>query len=682
MNSTLKMVSRSFVVKVLLIALMLSGVSHAAALNDISLRLYDQRKVLAGHYSAFCNDNSGFLWVGTDAGLIRFDGNYGDLYRNNELDACSISDNKIVTLYSDSKGRVWIGTADGLNLYDEASDSFRLVKLPGLLFNGYIRDIAEFPDGRLLFLVAGIGLYTLDLRSIGNDESDIACAPLKYRYADDNVISRVIATDDKEIFFTTRTGDICRLNPDCSIDHLAKLDGNVSHIVCDHGGSLILSSQYEVFRLELASKKVTPLSLEGKSTIKVTDMYPADGVVYISTAGDGLWQAEQGSPSIKRADRFISSSLELPALKIGSLFIDHAGNLWLGCDHKGLAMAPSGNGSIVMKSLAGVLREEGGAELTCMCMAGDEAVVGLTTGKVLFINEDGRVRKVEVSHGGPVTSLCRYSDGKVLVGLAREGIWSVDVASLALSKVVSPSAPYPGVVATVSKNGDIIAAFGELGVLRYNPSNGDEKWFYPVAGSNLLSCLYYSGISTTSDGRIWIGGYSGIACYNPDTDNLIPIDQKPFFKGVVNDVCDFADGVMIATDRGLMQYKREKGVVKKYTVLDGLPDNDVRTLENDGKGGLWIGTMNGIAYLRGADTKISVYGGRSGLGGNSYIFSDKGTTPSNIIMGNFESLMKFDSDSAVQSSFGGNISVSGIYANGKRLTGKRGAESVSILKAL
>ncbi|MDE6548799.1 MAG: hypothetical protein K2L22_07365, partial [Muribaculaceae bacterium] len=191
MNSTLKMVSRSFVVKVLLVALMLSGVSHAAALNDVSLRLYDQRKVLAGHYSAFCNDNSGFLWVGTDAGLIRFDGNYGDLYRNNELDTYSISDNKIVTLYPDSKGRVWIGTADGLNLYDEASDSFRLVKLPGLLFNGYIRDIAEFPDGRLLFLVAGIGLYTLDLKSVDNNkESDIKCAPLKYRYDDDNVISR------------------------------------------------------------------------------------------------------------------------------------------------------------------------------------------------------------------------------------------------------------------------------------------------------------------------------------------------------------------------------------------------------------------------------------------------------------------------------------------------------------
>lgn len=676
-KATLKMVSQSVVVRVLLIASMLSVTSHAVAVNDIALRHYDQRKVLAGHYSAFCNDSSGFLWVGTDSGLIRFDGNYGDLYRNNELDTFSISNNKIVTLYSDSKGRVWIGTADGLNLYDEASDSFRIVKLPGMLFNGYIRDIAEFPDGRLIFLVAGIGLYTLDSKSIDNKETDIKCAPLKYRYDDDNVVSRVMLADNKDIFFTTRTGAVCRLNPDCSVDHLARLDGNVSHIACEGNSNLILSSQYEVFRLGIVSREVTPLKVVGKGTVKVTDMCSADGVTYISTAGDGLWKVDSDSNTVSRADSFISSSLELSALKIGSVFLDHAGNLWMGCDHKGLAMAPAHNGPMAMKSLAGVLHEEGGAELTCMCMVDDEIVVGLTTGKVLFVNKDGGVRKVVVSHGGPVTSLCKYSGGRVLVGVAREGVWSVDAGSLAVSKVVSPASPYPGVVVSVCKNGDIIAAFGELGVLRFNPTTRDEKWFYPVAGSNLLSCLYYSGISATSDGRIWIGGYSGIACYNPETDNLIPIDQKPFFKGVVNDVCDFRDGVMIATDRGLLQYTPGKGVEKKYTVLDGLPDNDVRTLESDGQGGVWIGTMNGIAHLHGSDAKISPYGGRSGMSSNSYIFSDKDAVSSNIIMGNFESLVKFAPDSVSNASFGADICISGLYVNGRRLTGKGVSGSAS-----
>ena len=674
------MMSQSFVVKVLLIAFMLSGASHAAALNDVSVRLYDQKKVMAGHYSAFCNDTSGFLWIGTDSGLIRFDGNYGVLYRNDELNPQSISDNKTVSLYADSHGRIWIGTVDGLNLYDEASDSFRVVKLPGMLFNGYIRDMAEFPDGRMLFLVAGIGLYTIDLKSIGTGKTDIECKRLKFRYDDESGISRIITSGRNEIIFTTRTGAVCRLNPDCSVDNLAKIGGNLSQIADDGNGNLILSSQYEVFRLDMDSKEVMPLKISGNKPIKVTDIHSADGVTYISTAADGLWEVGSGSTLISRAERFISPALELSTLKIGSVFMDRIGNLWLGCDHKGRVMAPAHKGLLERKSFASVLRDEGGAELTCMCVAGDAVVVGITTGKVLIVDRDGGIRKVAVSHGAPVTSICKYTDGQVLVGVAREGIWSVDLASLGLSKVVSPSSPYPGVVVSACKNGDIVAAFGELGVLRYNPATHDEKWFYPVAGSNLLSCMYYSGISSTSDGRIWIGGYSGIACYNPDVDNLIPIDQTPFFKGVVNDVCDYAGGVMVATDRGLLQYSKDKGVVRKLTVLDGLPDNDVRTLETDGKGGVWAGTMKGIAYLRDPKGRVSAYGGRSGMSGTSYIFSDKREASSKIIMGNFETLVKFDPDSVSQSTFGANVNITGIYVNGKRLTHESNSVSASMIE--
>lgn len=322
-----------------------------------------------------------------------------------------------------------------------------------------------------------------------------------------------------------------------------------------------------------------------------------------------------------------------------------------------------------MKSLAGILREEGGAELTSMCVIDDLIAVGLSNGKVVFVDNDGGVRKVAVGHGAPVTSLSKYSDESVLVGVAREGVWGVDSKSLALSKIISPASRYPGVVASSCENGNIVAAFGEIGVLRYNPSTHDEKWFYPTVGSNLLSCGYYSGISNTSDGRIWIGGYSGIACYDPKSDNLVPIDQSPFFKGVVNDVCDFAGGVMIATDRGLLHYSREKGVMKKFSVLDGLPDNDVRTLAADSRGGIWIGTMKGIAYLPFADSKVMSYGGKSGVARTSYVFSDRRESTPEVIMGNFESLVMFDPDSVSSSSFGSKISITGLYVNGERIIG-------------
>lgn len=214
----------------------------------------------------------------------------------------------------------------------------------------------------------------------------------------------------------------------------------------------------------------------------------------------------------------------------------------------------------------------------------------------------------------------------------------------------------------------MVAAFGELGVLRYNPSTKDEKWFYPIGGSNLLPSFYYAGISTSSDGKIWIGGYSGLACYDPQSDGLLPIDQESFVKGVVHDLCDYDDGVMIATDRGLIRYSLRKGVVRKYTMADGLPDNDVRTLQRDSKGGVWIGTMKGLAYLREADARIQTFGGNIGLDRTSYVFSDRVPRVDKLLIGNYESLALFNPDSVRQSTFGADVMITGMYLNGKRLT--------------
>ena len=666
--------------RILFLSICIFGAFDAVALHDVAVRLYDQRKMLAGNYTSFCNDRDGLLWIGTDAGLLRFDGNSADLYRNDERDSNSISANKIVSLYSDGKGRTWVGTVNGLNLYDEKSNSFRLAKLPGMLFNGYIRDIAEFPDGRLLFLVSGVGLFSINMNSIDEGASDVEVRRLKLSFDDGAGLSRLIKSGDKDIFFTTVDGSVCRLNPDCSVELLANIGANVSKICWQPDDALILSSQYEVFRLNLKSKSLTPLKIVGKEQIKVMEVCCSDDVTYVATAGDGLWEIRHGSTDIRRADRITSSYLDLPSLKIGSVFLDHLGNLWLGCNNRGLAMAPALKGPFFMRSLANILREEGGAELTSMCVIDDGVAVGLNNGKVVFVNNDGGVRKVLVAHGVPVTSLCKYSYGNVLVGLAREGIWSVNYKSLALSKVVSPASHYPGVVVSACGNGDIVAAFGELGILRYNPVLRDEKWFYPVTGSNLLSCGYYSGISRTSDGRIWIGGYSGIACYDPESDNLVPIDQTPFLKGVVNDVCDYPGGVMIGTDRGLLFYSREKGVMKKFTVFEGLPDNDVRTLESDGKGGIWIGTMKGIGYLSATDSIVRGFGGKTGVSKTSYVFSDRRASRPEVLFGNYESLLIFDPDSVGASSFGSNINITGLYVNGERIIGTSRAGSSLMLE--
>src|SRR5882762_6368897 len=58
-------------------------------------------------------DERGFLWIGTENGLNRYDGKYFEIFKDEPNDTTGISGNKITALYEDKSGILWIGTADG-----------------------------------------------------------------------------------------------------------------------------------------------------------------------------------------------------------------------------------------------------------------------------------------------------------------------------------------------------------------------------------------------------------------------------------------------------------------------------------------------------------------------------------------------------------------------------------------
>jgi len=82
----------------------------------LSTRLITQQQGLAStQVKAFTQDHEGFLWIGGDKGLQRFDGYRFVTYRHDASNAQSLSSNDVLSLAEDNRGVLWIGTGNGLN---------------------------------------------------------------------------------------------------------------------------------------------------------------------------------------------------------------------------------------------------------------------------------------------------------------------------------------------------------------------------------------------------------------------------------------------------------------------------------------------------------------------------------------------------------------------------------------
>ena len=159
------------------LSFLLCAVSAQAAGNDggdeagTAVALYNNRNGLpTSEANAVVQSGDGFIWIGGYSGLIRYDGN--EFYRFDATTGIT----SVVSLYVDSKDRLWIGTNDrGIVLYEHGDFSF-FGKEQGLQ-SASVRSITEDQSGNIVFATTeGVSyidaqneLHTLeDARLLGN----------------------------------------------------------------------------------------------------------------------------------------------------------------------------------------------------------------------------------------------------------------------------------------------------------------------------------------------------------------------------------------------------------------------------------------------------------------------------------------------------------------------------------
>ncbi len=115
-----------------------------------------------------CTTRDGFLWVGTKDGLNRFDGSRFKVYSHNPIDPYSLADDMVVSLFEDSRGLLWVGTASqGVDVFDRRKGRFHHlhVDFKQRINNTdfHIQKIVEDSKGNIWVMQRGCGLARLTL---------------------------------------------------------------------------------------------------------------------------------------------------------------------------------------------------------------------------------------------------------------------------------------------------------------------------------------------------------------------------------------------------------------------------------------------------------------------------------------------------------------------------------------
>src|SRR5690606_10003298 len=103
-------------------------------------------------------DHRGFLWFGTLDGLNRFDGYQFRVFRHDTEDSTSIGNNNIQCLSEDQNHNIWVGTTEGMFIYDPLKEEFRRFKGSRSM---EISDLRFDKKGNLWF-IADMSLHLYD----------------------------------------------------------------------------------------------------------------------------------------------------------------------------------------------------------------------------------------------------------------------------------------------------------------------------------------------------------------------------------------------------------------------------------------------------------------------------------------------------------------------------------------
>ncbi|HTW49855.1 MAG TPA: two-component regulator propeller domain-containing protein [Acidobacteriaceae bacterium] len=494
--------------------------------------------------------------------------------------ASGLPENSVHAIAQTRDGYVWLGTEEGLTRFDGVRFvTYTFHNSPGLA-SDYIGVLAADRDGSLW---AGTDSGLTHVRSDGPARAD-----MKF---ESYTASQGLSGDDVMALCQDRDGAMW-VGTTQGLDRI--VDGRLEHWTTGHGlpdssvtalamdaqGTLWVGTSKGLARLD-HGRFITLTAADGLPDNNITALAAGhDGSIWVGTLSGGIAQIRQG--------RITVPQMNWPSRDIQALLVDHDGGLWISFDHHGI-------GRFALDKLALYDATRGlPSDLTTRALFEDREGsfwVGLVDAGVVQLR-DGKFSifgKGEGLSTNYIGNVIQAQDGSMYFGADNYGVdhrlANGRIETLGPRQGLPNQSEYSLLVA---RDGSLWIGYRRGTLARYD--RGHVSVYHdPQAADASMNSLFED-----REGHIWVGFNSrGLAQFDEGVFRHITT------SGIIRCLAQSRDGALwIATDGdGVERY--QNGVMTRYTTADGLPTDHSMYVYADPEGSIWVGLASGgISRIR------------------------------------------------------------------------------------
>lgn len=677
-HSVISKFSRTLTLFVLCCCLItVPGTASSATVKNLSFRHIAPSQIeTIGYINDIIQDTTGFMWFAGANGLARYDGINLKIYRHNEYKTGSLSDNYVDSLLVDREGTLWIGTRAGLNRYQPDSDSFLVYRQPQEnSANSSADDILclfEDSNNRLWLGTRG-GLYAFDREKRAYHRFQIHSGTA----AIDNVVWSIVEDQQGALWIGNHSSGISKLN----------LTANNFQHFADFSNNRVENPRNDVRRLFVDSSNTVWAATYGAGILRFNrntgrfekfEHEPAHSeksrVIwdFAEDQDNYLWVGDGSAitvlhPKTGTRERYTHDSRKPDSPGnhvINRVYADRSGNIWVGYFPSGIDIVD--RQAAVFQNYLHNPDDPNTITDGGILSAAEDALGNLWVGAGYGLNyvnrSKGTIKRIQYDPQNP-----DGLNGNTILSIELDqdtlwlGVWSGGLNRYDLKTgIVTHYLPQknsqqsllgkePWALMRDSQQRLWIAS--EAGISLYHPETDDFTRFLPKRDQmDNDHTLYSRALMQDHKGRIWIGASRGLFHLDPDSHRFIryqPIANDPHslsHEYVISLYEDSQQRFWVGTHGGgLNLFDPETETFTRFDEGEALKDQVITAIIEGADGNLWLSSQQGLIRFDPVSGGARNYNQTHGLSGNLFNRNTAlETHDKQLFFGNTRGFMLFD----------------------------------------